>query len=65
MSKKLLKLLAVAACSLTFATTLSVGITSLDNIQTANAYEITFDSADVLESTYVYGSKFTVPTGTI
>ena len=65
MNKKLLKWLAITACSLTCATTLGVGVSTLDNPQTANAYVITLESANALESTYEYGSTFTVPMGTI
>ena len=65
MNKKLLKWLAITACSLTCATTLGVGVSTLDNPQTATAYEITFESADALKSAYMHGSTLTVPMGTI
>ena len=65
MNKKLLKLLAITACSLTFATTLSVGVTSLDNLQTATAHEITFDGADALVETCAQGSTISIPMGSI
>ena len=60
--KKLLKVLAISACSLTFATTLSLGVANSLVPQTANAYEITLDSADALLSTYTQGSTLTIPT---
>ena len=63
--RSLLKLLAITACSLTFATTLSVGIANSLVPQAANAYEITLDSADALEESYLQGTTLTIPTGTI
>ncbi|MBR2341047.1 MAG: hypothetical protein IKA72_01385, partial [Clostridia bacterium] len=66
MNKKLLKLLAITACSLTFATTLSLGVaSSLGALETAKAYEITFEEDATLQDEYVFGSSLTVPMGTI
>ncbi|MBR2341464.1 MAG: hypothetical protein IKA72_03555, partial [Clostridia bacterium] len=64
MNKKLFKLLAITACSVTFATTLGLGVaSSVGALDTAKAYEVTF-SRD-WQSEYDFGSTFTVPMGTI
>ena len=64
--RSLLKALAITAFSLTFATTLSFGLANtFADPQTANAYEITFDSADALASKYAHGATLKVPMGTI
>ena len=66
MNKRLLKLVA-AACSLTCLATVGFGVVSSlnDGSKNANAYEITLDGENELQSEYAYGHSLSVPMGTI
>ena len=66
MNKKLLKLV-TAACSLTLAASIGLGVANSlnNNPANVNAYEIALDSENELQSEYAYGSTVTIPMGTI
>ena len=66
MNKKLLKKLAIAACSLTFVAAVGFGVSSVSNApETADAAEIVLDSKTTWLEDRDYGSFFTVPMGDI
>ena len=66
MNKKLLKLI-TAACSLTLAVSVGLGVAHSwnNNPANVNAYEIALDSENELQNEYAYGSTVTIPMGTI